>query len=81
MDRVDSTIGQVDSLEKMKQCMKDCFKNQNIKIRCCMFLMGFTGVGKTTMSHILSGSMVKTGMYDDENPDLPISAIDDDDQR
>ena len=43
--------------------------------------MGITGVGKTTMSHIFSGAMVKTGMYDDENPDLPISAIDDDDSR
>ena len=43
--------------------------------------MGFTGVGKTTMSHILSGAMVKTGMYDDENPNLPISAIDDNDER
>ena len=43
--------------------------------------MGFTGVGKTTLSHILSGSMVKTGMIDDYNPHLPISAIDDDDER
>ena len=43
--------------------------------------MGFTGVGKTTLSHILSGHMVKTGMIDDDNVNMPISAIDDDDER
>ena len=61
--------------------MNECFKNKNIKLKECLFLMGFTGVGKTTMSHILSGSMVKTGVIGDDEVNVPISAIDDLDER
>ena len=62
--------------------MKKAFQDVNIKLKESLFLVGFTGEGKTTNGHLLSGCTLLASEPDDpRDTQLKITPIDNDSRQ